>query len=157
MTIELAKDDEVTVQQDASCSFWAAIDTVEKDGADVWYILRDASGKLVQDEHGNSISKHERRCRGPDKRELEWTTNAIIGFTSDRKHDSYATQFFLNKALDFAATEHSAQGFTEVHIHSDNAGSARWFARPLRPQIMACVRCSSALQELEDDALGVAT
>ena len=34
MTIELAKDDEVTVQQDASCSFWAAIDTVEKDGAD---------------------------------------------------------------------------------------------------------------------------
>jgi hypothetical protein len=83
MTIELAKDDEVTVQQDASCSFWAAIDTVEKDGADVWYILRDASGKLVQDEHGNSI-KHERRCL----HKREWTTNAIIGFTSDRKHDS---------------------------------------------------------------------
>ena len=31
------------------------------------------------------------------------------------------------------------------------------FTRPLRPQSMACVRCSSALQELEDDALGVAT
>ncbi len=34
MTIELAKDDEVTVKQDAGSSFWAVIDTVEKDGAD---------------------------------------------------------------------------------------------------------------------------
>jgi hypothetical protein len=48
-----------------------------------------------------------------------------IGFTSDRKHDSYATQFFLNEALGFAATEHRSQAFTEVHIHSDNAGRAR--------------------------------
>jgi hypothetical protein len=129
MTIELAKDDEVTVKQDAGASFWAVIDTVEKDGAEVSYILRDASGKLVQDEHGSSI-RHERRCL----HKREWTTNAIIGFTSDRKHDSYATQFFLTKALNFAATEQSLQGFTEVHIHSDNAGSARWFERLLRPQ-----------------------
>ena len=39
--------------------------------------------------------------------------------------DHVTAMFFLNKALDFAATEHHSQGFTEVHIHSDNAGSAR--------------------------------
>ena len=57
--------------------------------------------------------------------DVHQVTTALIGFTSDRKHDSYATQFFLNEALDFAATEHRSQAFTEVHIHSDNAGSAR--------------------------------
>jgi hypothetical protein len=57
----------------------------------------------------------------------KFTTNRTFEnvFFEEREHVKSRTQFFLNKALAFAATEHHSQGFTEVHIHSDNAGSAR--------------------------------
>ena len=110
--VALAEGDEVTVVTDAGHSFWAKVEQVDHTGTDTRYHVRDALGNGTL--HARA-SLHKRI----------WVTTALIGFTSDRKHDSYATQFFLNKALDFAATEHRSQGFTEVHIHSDNAGSAR--------------------------------
>jgi hypothetical protein len=108
----LAEGDEVTVVTDAGHFFWAKVEHVDRTGTDARYHVRDALGNETS--HARA-SLHKRI----------WVTTALIGFTSDRKHDSYATQFFLNKALAFAATEHHSQGFTEVHIHSDNAGSAR--------------------------------
>ena len=108
----LAEGDEVTVVTDAGHFFWAKVELVDRTGTDARYHVRDALGNETS--HARA-SLHKRI----------WVTTALIGFTSDRKHDSYATQFFLNKALAFAATEHHSQGFTEVHIHSDNAGSAR--------------------------------
>jgi hypothetical protein len=110
--VALAEGDEVTVVTDAGHSFWAKVEQVDHTGTDTRYHVRDALGNGTL--HARA-SLHKRI----------WVTTALIGFTSDRKHDSYATQFFLNKALDFAATEHRSQAFTEVHIHSDNAGSAR--------------------------------
>ena len=108
----MAEGDEVTVVTDAGHVFWAKVEHVDRTGTDARYHVRDALGNETS--HARA-SLHKRI----------WVTTALIGFTSDRKHDSYATQFFLNKALDFAATEHRSQAFTEVHIHSDNAGSAR--------------------------------
>ena len=53
-----------------------------------------------------------------------WKTVASVGVTGDKKHDSYATQFFMFKMLAWWQDNDSFnEVITSIHIHSDNAGS----------------------------------
>ena len=44
-----------------------------------------------------------------------------MGVTGDKKHDSYATQYFMRKMQQWWTTFH--EPVKSLHVHSDNAGS----------------------------------
>ena len=53
-------------------------------------------------------------------------TKAIFGITEDKKHDSYAAQWFMKATLQLlkiAYIDTGIERFFAIHVHSDNAGS----------------------------------
>jgi hypothetical protein len=53
-------------------------------------------------------------------------TKAIFGITDDKKHDSYAAQWFMKASLSLlqlAYIDTGIERFFAIHVHSDNAGS----------------------------------
>lgn len=109
-TAELLKDDEVTVIDSSGTEFWARF--VSSD----FYPVGSCLVCKVRDEHGyiHSFSRNYLHKR-------VWKTVAEIGFTSDKKHDSYATQFFMNQVINAVHGRFPEEKFDQVHIHSDNA------------------------------------
>ena len=53
-------------------------------------------------------------------------TKAVFGISDDKKHDSYAAQWFMNATLQIlklAYIDTGIERFFAIHVHSDNAGS----------------------------------
>jgi hypothetical protein len=53
-------------------------------------------------------------------------SKAIFGITDDKKHDSYAAQWFMKASLNLlkcAYVDTGIERFFAIHVHSDNAGS----------------------------------
>jgi|EP00966_Prymnesium_polylepis_P116886 hypothetical protein len=53
-------------------------------------------------------------------------SKAIFGISDDKKHDSYAAQWFMRASLDLLKCMYVDTGierFFAIHVHSDNAGS----------------------------------
>ena len=53
-------------------------------------------------------------------------SKAIFGITDDKKHDSYAAQWFMRATLELIRLAYVLPGierFFAIHVHSDNAGS----------------------------------
>jgi hypothetical protein len=53
-------------------------------------------------------------------------SKAIFGITDDKKHDSYAAQWFMKASLTLLKSAYIDSGierFFAIHVHSDNAGS----------------------------------
>ena len=102
--------------------FWTEVVEAGGDTEDSKYVVRDA-----QDAPHDFL-----RC---ELRVRVWYTMAQTGVTNDKKHDSYATQHFMDLFIDQWIIEHSYIGneddplsalvskIISVHIHSDNAGS----------------------------------
>ena len=111
----IKEEDEVTVEIPGRSAFWAEVIKVEKIGAHKWY--------TVQDENGTITDKLSRACIF----KRVWVSIAYVGFTGDKKHDSYATQHFMDKCFQdiHARLERRYPGYTfpKAAIHSDNAAS----------------------------------
>ena len=65
----------------------------------------------------------------------EWVKVAFVGCTDDKRHDSYAVQKFMDDTIKQCYEQWPEESFTQVHIHSDNAGqhfknskSKRWLS-----------------------------
>jgi hypothetical protein len=98
---------EVTVTSLEHGMFWAEAISCGGDAEDAKCTVRDAAGAL------HDFQRCELRAR-------VWYTVAQAGCTNDKKHDSYATQHFMERFIDEWMSEHK---ITSIHIHSDNAGS----------------------------------
>jgi hypothetical protein len=103
----LSIGDEVTVTSTNKGMFWAEIKSVGGALEDSLYVVEDEAGT-------------EYVLRRSELRARVWYTVAQAGCTNDKKHDSYATQHFMDKFIDEWMSEHK---ITSIHIHSDNAGS----------------------------------
>ena len=92
-------------------SYWA---TIVKAGGS-----HEKSLYTVEDEHG---TKHQMQRKF--LRHRKWHTVAMIGVTSDRKHDSYATQYFMTEQQKWWEEKYvktKKEPITTLHVHSDNA------------------------------------
>ena len=92
-------------------SYWA---TIVKAGGS-----HEKSLYTVEDEHG---TKHQMQRKF--LRHRKWHTVAMIGVTSDRKHDSYATQYFMTEQQKWWEEKYvktKKEPITRLHVHSDNA------------------------------------
>jgi hypothetical protein len=97
---ELKKNDEVTVR-----------------GEGLWGQVVDISEGKVRIKHEDNSEKLYARA---ELHHRAWKAHALIGFTPDKKHDSYATQFFLEENLKWIEANLPTQ-FTWLALHSDNA------------------------------------
>jgi hypothetical protein len=73
----------------------------------------------VEDEHGRHHQMQRRFLR-----HRKWHTIAFIGVTSDKKHDSYATQYFMTEQQKWwqeKYVDRKKEPITSLHVHSDNA------------------------------------
>ena len=107
---ELKEGAEVTVEStnEQHGPFWAEV--VNAQGPNGEYTVRDAASA------SHVVLRSQLRAR-------VWYTVAQIGVSNDKRHDSYATQHFLNEMIkQWLVTDHRQFGITSVHIHSDNAG-----------------------------------
>jgi hypothetical protein len=104
----LQKGDQVTVSADSGL-FWAQIEDAWTGnyGACDWYSVKDAHGKAS---YHARVNLHKR----------VWVRKAFVGFSDDRKHDSWATQHFLDRVI-LHMHQQSTTPFTALHLHSDNA------------------------------------
>lgn len=108
--------------------FWAEVEHAWTGnfGISDWYAVRDQHGKLTY---------HPRR----DLHRRVWVRKAYVGFSDDRKHDSWATQHFLDRIV--AHAQHLGK-FSALHLHSDNAAqhfknskSKNWLSLQLKSGI----------------------
>ena len=108
----LAAEQEVTVEiPGATDPFWAEVVSGEGEEEEAVYTVRDEKGQdhVVQRQY---------------LRERKWGTVAFSGVTPDTKHDTYASQCFLKKTLQWWEDHYVKTGkenINSVHIHSDNA------------------------------------
>jgi hypothetical protein len=99
---------EVTVEQAESMPFWGTVVSGDGKTAESLYVVEDGGGKK------HTVQRHLLRAR-------VWYTVAQAGVTGDKKHDSYATQFFMTRQQQWWKDNFN-EPVTSVHIHSDNAG-----------------------------------
>ena len=95
----------------ATDPFWAEVVSGEGEEEEAVYTVRDEKGQdhVVQRQY---------------LRERKWGTVAFSGVTPDTKHDTYASQCFLKKTLQWWEDNYVNTGkenINSVHIHSDNA------------------------------------
>ena len=99
----LQKDDEVSVKGEVL----------------VWGRVVEVSEGSVRVKHDDGEAEPKWYARA-QLHHRKWRTHAFIGFTDDKKHDSYATPCFLEKQLNWIESELPKQ-FSWYAIHSDNA------------------------------------
>lgn len=118
---ELPVGEEVTVDPDlvlaglwndhSAPSYWAKV--VECGGSS------ETAMYTVEDECGRKLQMQRKFLR-----HRKWHTIAFIGVTSDKKHDSYATQYFMSEQQKWWQENYVDSGkepITRLHVHSDNA------------------------------------
>ena len=88
---------------------WATVISGDGESEDSLYEVEDESG------HRHTVQRKSLRAR-------VWHTIAFVGVTGDKRHDSYATQHFLGRQLQWWKTPSNLQEeVLSVHMHSDNA------------------------------------
>ena len=99
---------EVTVE--IGDSFWATVISGDGESEESVYAVEDESGQQ------HSVPRKSLRAR-------VWYTAAFVGVTGDKRHDSYATQHFMARQLQWWQDQSNFQEeIKSVHVHSDNAG-----------------------------------
>jgi hypothetical protein len=76
--------------------------------------------------HGATDESPPEQVRRALLRHRKLHTKAIFGISDDKKHDSYAAQWFMKATLDLlklAYVDTGIERFFAIHVHSDNAGS----------------------------------
>jgi hypothetical protein len=99
---------EVTIEPAESIQFWATVVSGDGKTAESLYVVEDQVGQK------HTVKRELLRAR-------VWYTVAQVGVTGDKKHDSYATQFFMTRQQQWWKDNFNG-AVTSVHIHSDNAG-----------------------------------
>ena len=108
-TGSLANGAEVTVDTDPNNRYWGEV--VAGSGG-----CKEDDTYTIRDEHGaqHKVPRKLLRAR-------VWYTVAFAGVTGDRKHDSYATEHFMQQQQQWWRDNFN-QPISSTHIHSDNAG-----------------------------------
>jgi len=107
VTVDGEQSPEETNKTDvAAASFWAKVESSDGDNVTV----KSFDG---------TVSVRQRKTL----RHRVDVTKAITGCTRDKKHDSFAATWFIDRALELSKDDIDAQHITSVRVHSDNAAS----------------------------------
>lgn len=125
VTVELDGASERGAVQPGDGSFWAEVVTVPPEAATASDEALQAQVYGVRRHGADATSPPLPVARGL-LRHRKLHSKAIFGVTDDKKHDSYAAQWFIKASLDLIYAAYVITGielFFALHVHSDNAGS----------------------------------
>ena len=125
VTVELDGASEPGAIQPGKGSFWAEVVCVPTVDAGACDEALQAQMYGVQ-RHGAAEGSAPQQVRRALLRHRKLHTKAVFGITDDKKHDSYAAQWFMNATLQIlklAYVDTGIERFFATHVHSDNAGS----------------------------------